>query len=384
VARPALAGGPRDRRRTCPPGRRAGPSWALRAAETPAGRVTIGRRCVNGPAEIQVVAEETAADRLVRPRGFRTGAWTSHATRSGAGDRCRPPPARELAAAGAGRCRSTTPGSKRPVSTTARPSARSPPCGATTTGSTPSWPCRRARRPPPAGTASTVAPRLGPARRPCWPTAGNAGPVHPHRRRGAHRRGGDGPGDADQARPGRVPGHAHRTRTAARSSPSTRWSPGSPKGRAPPPATTRRALHRSTGSRPPRHRPVRAVPFPPRRRRPGPDPRAARPHPGPADRMARRGPPGPPGRVTERATGPTRTRPRGPSGPARSAQAEHPGRFGLVDLCGTPASEAAQPRAAALDRARVSVRDGVILVPRLTPSGPATDSTGAGTPPAPC
>jgi len=45
--------------------------------------------------------------------------------------------------------------------------------------------------------------------------------------------------------------------------------------------------------------------------------------------------------VTERATGPDPD----PAAAAvwgllGSAQAEHPGRFGLVDLCGTPASEA--------------------------------------------
>ena len=76
--------------------------------------------------------------------------------------------------------------------------------------------------------------------------------------------------------------------------------------------------------------------------------------------------------VTERATG-TDPDPAAAAvwGLVGSAQAEHPGRFALVDLCGTPASEAALARAAALAEPGLAVRGGTILAPRLERSGPA-------------
>ncbi|MDI5962393.1 type I polyketide synthase [Streptantibioticus silvisoli] len=59
------------------------------------------------------------------------------------------------------------------------------------------------------------------------------------------------------------------------------------------------------------------------------------------------------------------------SGLVRSAQAENPGRFVLVETDGDPASFAALPGVLALDEPRVSVRGGVVRVPRLAPAGPA-------------
>jgi acyl transferase domain-containing protein/acyl-CoA synthetase (AMP-forming)/AMP-acid ligase II/thioesterase domain-containing protein/acyl carrier protein len=61
----------------------------------------------------------------------------------------------------------------------------------------------------------------------------------------------------------------------------------------------------------------------------------------------------------------------------RSAQGEHPGRITLVDLCGTPSSEAALPGAAQLPLPQLAIRDGVILEPHLTPA-----ATADGPPPA--
>ncbi|RSM69615.1 DNA-binding protein [Actinoplanes sp. ATCC 53533] len=79
--------------------------------------------------------------------------------------------------------------------------------------------------------------------------------------------------------------------------------------------------------------------------------------------------------VTERATG-ADPDPAAAAvwGLAGSAQAEHPGRFTVVDLCGAPASEAALPRAAALAEPRVAVREGTVLAPRLALAGPADAS----------
>jgi len=76
--------------------------------------------------------------------------------------------------------------------------------------------------------------------------------------------------------------------------------------------------------------------------------------------------------VTERATGPDPD----PAAAAvwglvGSAEAEHPGQYALVDLCGAPESEAALARAATLAEPRMAIRDGAVLVPRLVPSGPA-------------
>ncbi|WP_342750354.1 SDR family NAD(P)-dependent oxidoreductase [Pseudosporangium ferrugineum] len=76
--------------------------------------------------------------------------------------------------------------------------------------------------------------------------------------------------------------------------------------------------------------------------------------------------------VTERATGPDPD----PAAAAvwglvGSAQAEHPGRYALVDLCGTPESAAALPRALTLAEPRLAIRGGTVLAPRLGPAGPA-------------
>ncbi|WP_430781778.1 beta-ketoacyl synthase N-terminal-like domain-containing protein [Actinoplanes sp. G11-F43] len=76
--------------------------------------------------------------------------------------------------------------------------------------------------------------------------------------------------------------------------------------------------------------------------------------------------------VTERATGPDPD----PAAAAvwgllGSAVAEHPGRISAVDLCGAPESAAALEQAAALAEPRLAVRNGLVLAPRLIPSGAA-------------
>ncbi|MFE0464319.1 SDR family NAD(P)-dependent oxidoreductase, partial [Kitasatospora sp. NPDC058965] len=58
-------------------------------------------------------------------------------------------------------------------------------------------------------------------------------------------------------------------------------------------------------------------------------------------------------------------------GLVRTAQVEHPDRFVLVDLDGTAASRAALPAALAAGEAQLALRDGEILVPRLTAERPA-------------
>jgi acyl transferase domain-containing protein/acyl-CoA synthetase (AMP-forming)/AMP-acid ligase II/thioesterase domain-containing protein/acyl carrier protein len=64
-------------------------------------------------------------------------------------------------------------------------------------------------------------------------------------------------------------------------------------------------------------------------------------------------------------------------GLVRSAQAEHPDRIALVDLCGAPASESALPAAATMGQPQLAVREGVILAPVLEPV-----DTAQGRPPA--
>nr|WP_062342995.1 type I polyketide synthase [Herbidospora sakaeratensis] len=56
-------------------------------------------------------------------------------------------------------------------------------------------------------------------------------------------------------------------------------------------------------------------------------------------------------------------------GLVRSAQSEHPGRFVLVDTDGTAASDRALAAALALDEPQFALRDGRVLVPRLTRIG---------------
>ncbi|MDO0929804.1 SDR family NAD(P)-dependent oxidoreductase [Streptomyces sp. TG1A-8] len=53
-------------------------------------------------------------------------------------------------------------------------------------------------------------------------------------------------------------------------------------------------------------------------------------------------------------------------GLVRSAQAENPGRFGLLDTDGSDTSRHALPRALALDESQLALRNGRILCPRLT------------------
>ncbi|WP_456114801.1 SDR family NAD(P)-dependent oxidoreductase, partial [Streptomyces triticirhizae] len=69
-------------------------------------------------------------------------------------------------------------------------------------------------------------------------------------------------------------------------------------------------------------------------------------------------------------------------GLVRSATSENPGRFGLVDLDGTPASAAPLAGALALDEPQVALRDGGVRVPRMTPveraAGRLTPPAGAG------
>ncbi|WP_199512707.1 type I polyketide synthase [Nucisporomicrobium flavum] len=54
-----------------------------------------------------------------------------------------------------------------------------------------------------------------------------------------------------------------------------------------------------------------------------------------------------------------------------AAQAEHPGRYALTDLCGAPESEAALAHAVTLTEPRTAIRGGTVLSPRLVLSGPA-------------
>ncbi|MGW1819868.1 SDR family NAD(P)-dependent oxidoreductase, partial [Streptomyces sp. NPDC002125] len=65
----------------------------------------------------------------------------------------------------------------------------------------------------------------------------------------------------------------------------------------------------------------------------------------------------------------------------RSAQAENPGRFVLVDLDGAEASRLALPGALATDEPQLAVRDGEILLPRVARVAPAL-SEKSPTPPA--
>ncbi len=78
--------------------------------------------------------------------------------------------------------------------------------------------------------------------------------------------------------------------------------------------------------------------------------------------------------VTERAlaTGPSKT----PNlleaalvGLVRSAQSEHPERFGLIDLDGSDASAAAVLAAVAVEEPEIAIRDGSLFVPRLARAG---------------
>ncbi|CAL9356448.1 SDR family NAD(P)-dependent oxidoreductase [Streptomyces sp. enrichment culture] len=62
-------------------------------------------------------------------------------------------------------------------------------------------------------------------------------------------------------------------------------------------------------------------------------------------------------------------------GLVRTAMAEHPGRFGLLDLTDWDVSEAELGRALAVPDAQVSLRDGALLVPRLVTSPTAGDDT---------
>ncbi|NAS26975.1 SDR family NAD(P)-dependent oxidoreductase [Herbidospora sp. NEAU-GS84] len=59
-------------------------------------------------------------------------------------------------------------------------------------------------------------------------------------------------------------------------------------------------------------------------------------------------------------------------GLVRSAQSEHPGRFVLVDTDGTTASDRALPAALALDEPQFALREGHVVVPRLTRVGVGT------------
>ncbi|MBV1855124.1 type I polyketide synthase [Catellatospora tritici] len=57
-------------------------------------------------------------------------------------------------------------------------------------------------------------------------------------------------------------------------------------------------------------------------------------------------------------------------GLVRAAQAEHPGRFLLVDVDGTEQSDAAVARAVLVGEPESALRDGTLLVPRLTEAAP--------------
>ncbi|MFJ9822654.1 type I polyketide synthase, partial [Streptomyces sp. NPDC101151] len=62
----------------------------------------------------------------------------------------------------------------------------------------------------------------------------------------------------------------------------------------------------------------------------------------------------------------------------RSAQAEHPGRFVLVDLDDEDASHTSLPRALDSGEPQLAVRAGELLVPRLTRTSPTGDTNGHG------
>ncbi|WP_282090925.1 SDR family NAD(P)-dependent oxidoreductase [Streptomyces tendae] len=55
----------------------------------------------------------------------------------------------------------------------------------------------------------------------------------------------------------------------------------------------------------------------------------------------------------------------------RSAQSEHPGRFRLLDIDDEESSWAGLPTALAADESQLTLRNGVLLVPRMVQSGPA-------------
>ncbi|MFF2120290.1 SDR family NAD(P)-dependent oxidoreductase [Kitasatospora sp. NPDC058184] len=69
-------------------------------------------------------------------------------------------------------------------------------------------------------------------------------------------------------------------------------------------------------------------------------------------------------------------------GLVRSAQAEHPGRFVLVDLDGDEASAAVLPAALATDEPQLVVRRGTVSAPRLARAGAGADATDDATAPA--
>nr|WP_158895848.1 type I polyketide synthase [Amycolatopsis anabasis] len=60
-------------------------------------------------------------------------------------------------------------------------------------------------------------------------------------------------------------------------------------------------------------------------------------------------------------------------GLVRSAQSEHPGRFVLVDIDGSPASFERLPGALALDEPQLAISDGVVRVPRLERARPGAE-----------
>src|SRR5690606_6685162 len=66
-------------------------------------------------------------------------------------------------------------------------------------------------------------------------------------------------------------------------------------------------------------------------------------------------------------------------GLVRAAEAEHPGRFVLIDLDQEPASRQAVPAALATGEPEVAVRDGRLLARRLHAVPAAEGTTGAGT-----
>ncbi|MEU9206034.1 type I polyketide synthase [Streptomyces sp. NPDC048332] len=61
-------------------------------------------------------------------------------------------------------------------------------------------------------------------------------------------------------------------------------------------------------------------------------------------------------------------------GLVRAAQSEHPGRFVLADVDGLDASATALPDALATGADELAVRGGTVLVPKLVPAEPATDT----------
>ncbi|MFF1909892.1 SDR family NAD(P)-dependent oxidoreductase, partial [Kitasatospora sp. NPDC058218] len=85
--------------------------------------------------------------------------------------------------------------------------------------------------------------------------------------------------------------------------------------------------------------------------------------------------------VTENAAGerPANLVQAGVWGMVRSAQAENPGRFALVDLDGAPTSAAALPVAPVDAEPQLAVRDGALFAPRLVrAAAPAPDADGPG------